>query len=773
MTQQWSKLGQRSLVLAWSISLVLAPASARSQGMGDGSDLPNRTEMTANTALAGVEASGSGGRLDTTLGIPKIRQDERSTGLLTRDSPADQLPVFRPLLPNDFQKFVQESTGQSLPLFGAEFFAQPNGAFRPQANTPVSPDYRMGPGDEVQIKGWGSVDIDVRAVVDRNGLIHIPRVGSVTLAGVKSSQAESTVRAAVAQYYKDFQLSVTQGQLRGITIYVVGQARQPGAYNLSGASTLVSALFASGGPSNLGSMRHVQVKRGDRVVTDLDLYDFLAKGDKATDIRLQDGDTIVIPPAKAYVALSGKVANPAVYELAGDQDTIGSLLALAGGLPVVADPKRAYLERVDPQKAPARTVETFALDPNGLRKKLKSGDLLTVMTLSPEFGNAITLRGNVAQPMRTPWRQGMKVRDLIPNKSILMSRESVQRQNGALLKGTDNADSLAGRIGNLVDEVNLEYAVVERVDNANVSVQLLPFNLGAALDDPNSPDNLPLMPGDIVTVFSVTDVRVPQGKRQVFVRVEGEVNRPGVYQMKPGDTLPSLIERAGGTTPDAYLFGAAFYREEVKAAQMANLAQLVRRLEGQSQSKLSSAAASVSGADGPGVAQLRLQAEAAAQLQALERLKNLKPTGRIMLDLGSDKVQAHDLPKLRLEAKDRLVVPARPDFVYVLGSVNTEASLIWRDGKSVQEYLNQSGLTSGADKDEMFVIRVDGSVASNTGGLFSGVGRIKALPGDVIVLPEKTDHESAWSVFTRNAKDITQIIYQFSLGAAAIKTLRQ
>lgn len=737
-------------------------------GMGD----LEAARLSPNSVLGSLGAMGTPGRLDTSLSTPMLRQDDRASGAQAVAPGASQQPTFKPLTPNDFQKFVQESTGQSLPLFGAEFFAQPSGAFAPQANTPVSPDYRMGPGDEVQIKGWGSVDIDVRAVVDRNGLIHIPRVGSITLAGVKSSQAEATVRAAVAQYYKDFQLSVTQGQLRGITIYVVGQARQPGAYNLSGASTLVSALFASGGPNNLGSMRHVQVKRGDRVVTDLDLYDFLAKGDKSTDIRLQDGDTIVIPPAKAYVALSGKVANPAVYELAGDQDTIGSLLALAGGLPVVADPKRAYLERVDPQKAPARTVETFALDANGLRKRLKSGDLLTVMTLSPEFGNAITLRGNVAQPVRTPWRQGMKVRDLIPSKAFLMSRASVQRQNGALLKYDDNADSLAGRIGNLVDEVNLEYAVVERVDSANVSVQLLPFNLGAALDDPNSPDNLPLMPGDIVTVFSVTDVRVPQGKRQVFVRVEGEVNRPGVYQMKPGDTLPSLIERAGGTTPDAYLFGAAFYREEVKAAQTANLAQLVRRLEAQSQTKLSSAAASVSGTEGAGVAQLRLQAEAAAQQQALERLKNLKPTGRIMLDLGSDKVQPADLPNLRLEAQDRLVVPARPDFVYLLGSVNTEASLIWREGKSVQDYLNQSGLTSGADKDEMFVIRADGSVASDTGGLFSGVGRLKAMPGDVIVLPEKTDHESAWSVFTRNAKDITQIIYQFSLGAAAIKTLR-
>jgi protein involved in polysaccharide export with SLBB domain len=327
-------------------------------------------------------------------------------------------------------------------------------------------------------------------------------------------------------------------------------------------------------------------------------------------------------------------------------------------------------------------------------------------------------------------------------------------------------------VGRLVDEVNLEYAVVERVDQANVSVTLLPFNLGQALDDPASPENLPLKPGDIVTVFSVNDVRVPQGKRQVFVRVEGEVQRPGIYQMAPGDGLNKLIEKAGGLTADAYLFGAGFYREEVRQSQLRNLDQLVRRLEMQTQTKLSASAASVSAnPDAAGGAQLRLAAETKAQEQALQRLRSLKPTGRIMLGLQpADKPDA--LPPIKLESQDRLVIPAKPDFVYVLGSVNTEASLLWRSGRTVQYYLDQSGLTSGADKDEMFIVRADGSVLSDNGGWGSGVGKATVQPGDLIVLPEKTDHETSWSVFTRNAKDISQIIYQFSLGAAAIKTLR-
>lgn len=790
--------------------------------------------MDDGTLFDGHGTATRGPQIGSSSNDGGMRLDGRLPGLYSRQSngldanaqqgaalaalqSVSQLPG-KPLPPNEFQRFVLETSGQALPLFGASFFAQASAAYVPQSNAPVSPDYRVGPGDEMQIRGWGAVDIDVRAVVDRDGMIHIPRIGAVSMNGIRSAQAEDVIRAAIGKYYRDFQLSVTMGQLRGITVYVVGQARKPGSYTLSSNSTLVSALFASGGPNQNGSMRHVQVKRAEKSVTNLDLYAFLAKGDKSADIKLQDGDTIVIPAAKGFVALSGKVANSAVYELAGDSETIGSMLAVAGGLPVVADPKRAQLERLDPNKKPARTVEAFALDAQGLAKKLRSGDLLTVSALVPEFGNAVTLRGNVAQPIRSPWRSGMKIRDLIPDKAYLMSRASVKRQNDVMLsdddrlaangdgfaddasaqqprnlaqggrqaaqggaQGTsarnskevrDSAASLADRIGNLVDEINLDYAVIERVDAANVSVKLLPFSLGKALENANSPDNLALQPGDIVTVFSVNDVRVPQAKRQVFVRVEGEVQRPGIYQMQPGDGLPQLVEKAGGLTPDAYLFGAAFFREEVKRAQTANLEQLVRRLESQVETRLSTAAASVSSSDA-GVAQIRVQAEAQAQKQALDRLRNLKPSGRIMLGLNSDRDQPDKLPALRLENQDRLVVPARPDFVYVLGSVNTESSLIWRQGASVQQYLDQSGLTSGADIDEIFVLRADGSVLSNTGRWFSSVTGATVLPGDVIVLPEKADHESAWSVFTRNAKDITQIVYQFSLGAAAIKTLRQ
>ncbi len=694
-------------------------------------------------------------------------------GLQTQASPGKPLP------PNDFQKFSEEATGQKLPLFGVGLFEQGSAAYTPSSNVPVSPDYKLGPGDELMIRGWGSIVVDLQATIDRNGQIHIPRVGPVTIAGVQSGQAESVIHAAVSRYYKDFQLSVTPGRLHGINVYVVGQARKPGAYSMPSSATLISALFASGGPNQSGSMRRIQVKRGGEQLTELDLYSFLSRGDKSADVRLQDGDTIVIPAATGYVALAGRVSNPAVYELAGDKDTVGSLLDVAGGVPVVADPTRVQLERIDPSRRPSRSVELLALDDAGKSRRLRNGDVLTLAPLVTDFGQTVTLRGNVSQPIRSPWVQGMTVHDLIPSRSYLMSRASVKRQNKVFQADSDDAalstkltgDSLAQQIGDLIDEVNFDYAVVERVDGDKLTVNLLPFNLGAALDQPDSPDNIVLKAGDVVTVFSAKDVQVPQAKRQVFVRVEGEVQRPGVYQMTRGETLDQLVAKAGGPTADAYIFGAAFYRETVKKAQADSLKQLVRKLESQSDTKLSSAAASTQGTDAS--AQVRVQAEAQAQKAALERLRNFQPSGRVMLGLPAALDVTQALPGLRLEPQDRLVVPARPDFVSVLGSVNTETALIWQAGKTVQDYLDHSGVTSGADQDELFVIRADGSVVSDAGAWFGRVKRMDVLPGDVIVLPEKTDHESAWSVFTRNAKDITQIVYQFSLGAAAIKTLRQ
>jgi protein involved in polysaccharide export with SLBB domain len=680
-------------------------------------------------------------------------------------------------------------------------------------------------GDQLVIRGWGSIDLEVRTAIDRNGSVNIPKVGAVPLAGVKAAQAESVLRQAVAKYYKDFQISVTLAGLRGITVYVVGQARRPGSYTLSGVSTLASGLLATGGPGPNGSMRRVQLKRAGVVLREFDLYAFLAKGDNSGDIKLTDGDVIVIPPALGHVALVGKVNNPAVFELKRSDETLAEILDVAGGLPVVADPRRVTLERIQPEKSQPRSVLDFALNDAGHKTPLKNGDLITIQQVLPELGNAVTLRGNVAQPQRMAWREGMRIRDLIPNRQDLISRDSVRRQNEALFDSAQReraqrdrsavpedlqsdaqldqkllrANRLSGQgawglqdqssgqaaaslgavsytdtIGNLYDEINWDYAVIERIQRTDLSVELIPFNLGAVMADPKHADNRLLQAGDIVTVFSANDIRVPLDKRRVMVRVEGEVAHPGIYPAKPHETLLELIAKAGGITPNAYVFGTGFYREEVRKSQTENQAKLIRRLEAETSTALASLSQSQGASSDAALAQARIAAAQQARAQAIERVRSLKPEGRVALGLIPTVDNADlKLPDLRLQNGDRLVVPPKPDFVYVYGSVNTESSLIYRSGATVSDYLQQAGTGAVADRNNIIVVRADGTALTADSGWFSrSIMNTKLMPGDAIVVTDKIDLEATWSAVVRNTKDFTQIFYQLGLGAAAIKTLK-
>jgi protein involved in polysaccharide export with SLBB domain len=685
------------------------------------------------------------------------------------------------------------------------------------------------------IRGYGTIDIDFRATIDRNGMIAIPTIGNVALAGVKASDAQNVVRAAIGRLYKGVTVNVTFGQLRAMTVYVVGQANRPGTYTVSSLSTLVTALFASGGPNANGSMRHVQVKRGGKVAAELDLYAFIAKGDKSADIKLQDGDTIYIPPAGGFVALTGKVNSPAVFELRTGSDTIESLLDVAGGLPVVADPRRAFLERIDPSRNRPRSVEEFALQGSGLKRTLKNGDVLNITSITPSFANAVVLRGNVDQPVRVPFKNGMRVSDLIPSREYLISRKSTRRQNNVLAtmdedqrnlnttsaddlnangslknpnasinaddraailakrqttrsrngmnltagddRGTNlEAGSIAASIGSLIDQINWDYAVIERVNRTDLSVKLIPFNLGKVFTDANGQDNVQLQPGDTVTIFSQQDVAVPMDKRQVFVRVEGEVNIPGVYQMTAGDTIQSLLAKAGGPTSNAYLFGTGFFREEVRKEQQLNLQRAADRLANQIRVEQSAQMANLRAMSPTeaAAATAQFESERRSAEEHIARFRQMQSSGRIAFGLDPNERSFARLPQVTLQNGDRLVVPSKPAFVHVFGSVNVEASPLWRPNSRVKDYLKLAGTTSDADIDNTFVMRVDGTVVSSDsqGWFFGKIGGLEIMPGDTIVVPEKVDKTTAWSRFTQGAREWTQILANFGIGIAAVKTLR-
>jgi polysaccharide export outer membrane protein len=603
-----------------------------------GSMVP-RAASTQSPASPGIVGS-SGGNASAVDRESSVKQTVITAG-------ADQKPAD----PSEFQKYVEGVAGGPVPYFGSKFFASTPTTFAPMQNIPVPADYEYGPGDEVLIRAWGGVNIDYRAVVDRNGVITIPTIGTVPLIGVKANQAEGVVRNAIGKGFSNFQVSVSPGQIRAIRIYVVGQAQKPGTYTVSSLSTLVTALFVTGGPNARGSLRNVQLKRAGKVVATIDMYAFLARGDKSHDVPLLEGDTIFIPPAYGNVAIIGKLETSAIYELKDSSETIGSLIALTGGLPVVADPLLATLQRIDPQKRPSVYFVNIKLDEQGQKQKLDNGDILTV----------------------------------------------------------------------------------------------LPISTG-----------------------------VPIAKRNVYVRIDGEVQKPGLYQVRNGQTTQDLIAMAGGLTPQAYVYGTSFYREAVRVQQVEAYKRIVVRLEATLKAQAAALASSSSGATSGDAAMLaqRNQAALAAAEGQLARLKSIIPEGRVAMAINPELDDVDAIPDLALEPGDRLNIPARNDFVQIYGAVNLESSLIYKPRSTVGDYLKVAGLQRDADTDSIFVLRADGLVETNDDSMFaSSISSKNIYAGDVVVVPQKLDRESKYAAFMRGLKDWTLVLGQLGLAAAAIHVL--
>lgn len=748
----WKALRHRASLIGACVALACFPVNAQDAAGAGAAGAPGTPTVSSPTITNAPSAATPAP--SPQQAAPAPTQPAASNGDAKLDTTADR---------NDFQDLIAQTVGQRLPLFGYSLFLHAPSTFAPVENIPVTPDYVVGPGDELIIRGWGQIDIDYRAVVDRNGTVNIPQVGVVQVAGVRYQDLTSHVRAAVSRNFHNFQLMVTLGQLRSVQIFVVGQARRPGAYTVSSLSTLVNAVFAVGGPSANGSMRAIQLKRGNRTVTEFDLYDLLLKGDKSKDVALLPGDVVYFPPIAALAAVSGAVKNPAIYELKGPTAMAG-LLEYAGGLTTTAQTRLAAIERIDNRET--RVVDQFALDLRGMARTVKDGDLVSVFRISPKIDNAVTLRGQVAAPLRYAYQPGMRVKDLVPDKEALITPDYYLRKNLAVRIDAVQQGQLAANVRQLAEEINWDYAVIERQNPADLSTTLIPFNLGLAVLQADPAHNLLLRPGDVVTVFSKTDIAAPAMRRPVVVRLEGEFNNAGVYQAMPAETLRQLIARVGGITQKAYLFGAEFNRESTRRNQEERLKQALNQLEQDVQRASFTRAQNVVSPEDAAA----LKQEAEAQRALVARLRTVKPTGRIVLELPEDATLA-DLPDIALEDGDRLHIPQHPSMVSVFGTVFNESSFLYRPDKSVSDYLAQAGgPRKEADRDSIYLIRADGSVVSRrqSGFLVGSLNGKRVMPGDTIVVPEDFQR----TTWTKDLKDWTQIFYQFGLGAAALKVIK-
>jgi len=781
-----------------------------------GQTAPAASAPSLNLPATGIQSPGTStpGAANSATPVPSAAPATgQGEGNLATQRPSDQTQrnsaplAVAPAPLTEFQQIVAESTGRTLPIFGAGLFNSVPSTFAPVDNIPVTPDYVIGPGDELRIQIWGQVNQQGAYYVDRTGSIALPEVGTVHVAGVQFSQLRDFLMSQLGRIYRNFDLNVNLGQLRSIQVFVVGQARKPGSYTIGSLSTLLNALFASGGPLPQGSLRDIQVKRGGETITHFDLYDLLLHGDKTKDVRLESGDVIFIPEVGPQVAVLGSVTTPAIYELRGEK-SFSQMIALAGGLTNVAADSRLRVERI------YNHTERNMIDvdlASGDSTPVQNGDIVNVSSIIDRFKDAVTLRGNVANPGRYVWHQGMRISDLIPNREALITRNYYLRQNqlgqsnrdytgaegslgiqsgavgGAAVRREAAASGVAGNssvgsvltVGNSnfgastdvilsAPDIDWNYAVIERQNASDLTTSLLAFNLGKAVLDKDPSQDLELLSGDVVTIFSQADIRAPSAQQTKFVKLEGEFVGAGVYSALPGETFRHLVERAGGLTPNAYLYGSEYTRESTRVTQQARIDEYVQRLSMQIQrSNMAMAASPVSSAQD-------LASGAAAQSNErdiLASLRQIRATGRIVLRFTPDSSGTNNLPDISMEDGDRFIVPAVPATVNVVGSVYDQNSFLYAKGQKAGAYLQLAGGPNrDADRKHEFLIRADGEVVSHDlgRGLWNNkFDNLHVYPGDTIMVPEKNLKPSSM----RSVIEWSQIISSMGMGFALMGVL--
>ncbi len=731
------------------------------------------------------------------------------------------------------------AVGQGLRQFGYDFFSGPPGRFRCWADFPVGDSYVLGPGDSFSVHLWGKVEQVYSVEVERDGTISLPRVGQVVVAGLTFGQVKQLLRRKFGEYYPDFSMGLTMQRLRTIQVYVVGAVHQPGAYPLSSLSTVIQALYAAGGPTKNGSLRKIKVNRDGRTVAIADLYAFLIGGDRSGDLRLRTGDTVVVPVIGPVAGVAGNVRRPAIYELNGPA-TIGQVLELAGGVMATGHLHNVVVERVeDNRRRVVKSFNLAGGRTAGgadYGMAVRDGDLIRVYPVHRQMTDVVFLEGHVKYPREYQLKPGMRVADLIRGYDDLLPEPFLARADiirlvppdlhpkvisfdlGRLLEGDSrqnielwNLDrvivyayqekapvacvSIRGAVqkpgtyrlydgmrvkdlifmaGNLSARAYLEDATLSRIVTGRQRTETVIMKFspsGAVAGAPD--DNLLLRPNDSVFIRQIPKYREALERK---VTLEGEFRFPGEYFFTEGERISHIIDRAGGFTEDAYLFGAVFKREEVKAVQGRLVKEYISKLE---EEVLTLAAQS---------AQTSMEEEETAIIlktlnakrQLLEKMRSAKPTGRMVVDLRKVVQMPNSDFDLKLQPGDWLIVKKRPDYVNVLGEVYNQTALLVVPGKKVGYYLTKvGGTTDTADEKQIYLVRADGTVISKRQAGFFGLSTwdsendrwqlgsfedLRVHPGDTIIVPKKVE-KYPW---LRVVKSVTQIMYQIAVAAGVI-----
>ncbi|HRS05786.1 MAG TPA: SLBB domain-containing protein [Candidatus Ratteibacteria bacterium] len=630
---------------------------------------------------------------------------------------------------------------RNLSRFGSGFFRMSASTFAPISDVPVGPEYVLGPGDELIIDVWGMIEGRYQVIIDREGGVVLPKIGRLHLWGLTFNNAEKLIRQKFNKYFTGFELSITMGRLRTIKVFVLGEVRNPGSYELSSLSTLFHALYTAGGPTSTGTMRNIQLIRNNEIIGTTDIYDFLLTGKKQQDYKLQSGDTIFIPLVGPLVGISGNIKRPAIYELK-EEKRILDLINLAGGISITGYSGRIQVERVEKYEKKLafdleNVIDLFEGKDGKNNILLQDGDFVKVFSIDPRIYNRVFLEGYVKYPGEYELKPGMKISHLLTQDQLL-------------------------------PEAYLERAEIERTEIPSLEMKIIPFGPKKLLEGDQTQD-ISLQQLDRIKILS--EWREPES-----VQIIGEVKLPGRYTIQKGERLSSVLKRAGGFTSESFLKGAVFTRVSVKRAQEENIQKFIKTQEESLLREMS-------------LSTMSSQEKAADRAQILNQQKELislmasrVPLGRVAIRLDEPEKIEGSQNDIILENGDTLFIPKPPMTIYVDGAVNSPGAILWTKNKPVDYYLAMSGgLTKSADRKNIIIVKADGTalplyykplipeshLGSNESFVdFStkkNVGLRTVEQGDTIFVFEEIK-ENRWQI----TKDIFTMFYQLALPVAVM-----
>ncbi|MDD5449881.1 MAG: SLBB domain-containing protein [Candidatus Omnitrophica bacterium] len=687
--------------------------------------------------------------------------------------------------------------------------------FSTPTEIPVISDYILGPGDTLMITIWGQIQESFPVTIDSEGKILLPKVGPVYLWGLKFNDAENLIKENMLKAYTNIQISISMGRLRGIKVFVLGEATHPGGFTVSALSNSFHGLYAAGGPTKLGSMRRIKLTRKGRPDMPIDLYNMLIKGDNSQEYKLQEGDTLFIPPIGDVVGIAGNVKRPAIYELNG-KVRLNEVIEMAGGFSSVGYLQRIQLERIEEHLRKTvldlefKSLSDLQKSTNNL--ELQDGDMVIVFPIIPIRYNFVSITGNVLRTGDYELKPDMRLKDLVDKAGGLLPGTYLERAEISRFKGDKTREIIAVSLTDLLDgreEANIplkEWDLITiyskkdimpdsfvEIDGAvnkagkyelieNMKLSDLIFTAGGLKRNAlmSNAELFRSYPDKGPRIFNIdlnralakdseeydkNDVILEEGdhlfiredttmEEKLIITLSGEFKYPGKYAVEKGTRLSSVIERAGGFTTNAFLDGSYYTRESIKIAQQKMLKKFLSFEQNAMLQEQSSMAIGASNA----------QIEARGKLveyrqRLMQDLDALQAPGRILFRMNADmhkfKNSEYDI---FIEDGDTLNIPVYPSTVEIVGNVYGPGSAAYNEGKGIDYYINKvGGLTRAADANRIFVIRANGETVS------SFVRAVKIRRGDTIIIPEEFKYRTLPGLF---AKDLIQVIYQATLGAA-------